>query len=317
LYENYKQIKTTCPIVKDNYNHKEGVYKMTYTKQNDKRPIMRQSLAFLSNALIIGLMSTSFAAEVQNKEAYYAKLTRGWEQNVPDEHKEINKSAHLYLKEHKPSYRIHRADLRFSLFPLNNRDHFGSLVKSWEDKLDNLPPFLGKIHSTYQAYLDLPVEDQDVSYKQRAELGAAITMSKWENNDRTKTNEDRLKRLTQIINDNDFPEELRAKAEYNLIEHKVKHSMIDPTSPPILYTLEKARDDYRRLLNLADPITKASIVYHVAELDELGNSILAPDISLAQIGYSAVVGNPASHPFTKRLARSKLEGIAKKVKLDK
>ncbi len=287
---------------------------MIYTKQNDKSPMIRRSLFSLSSALVIGLMGTSFAAEVQKKEPYYAALTREWK--VPEEYKESNKSAHMYLKEHEPSYRVHRADLRFSFFPLNDREQFGPLVASWEAKLEfnNLLPFLGKIHSAYQAYLELPTESQDVSYKQRAELGATITMSKWETGDRTKTNKDRLERLEKIINDPDFPQELRAKAAYNLIEHKVKHSMIEPTTPPVSYTPEAARADYRELLALADPTTRASIVYHLAELDDEGKGLPEPNRIAAQKGFLEVLENPEAHPFTKRLAQSKLEGIAGKAK---
>lgn len=288
---------------------------MIYKKQNDKSLMMRRSLISLSSAMIIGLMSASFAAEGQEKEAYYAALTKGWE--IPNEHKGSNRSVHLYLKEHQPAYRVHRADLRLSFFPLNDREHFEPLVQSWEAKLNNLPPFLGKIHSAYQAYLELPAENQDASYKQRAELGVAITMSKWENNDRTKTNKDRLERLEKIVDDKDFPEELRVKAEYNVIEHKVKHSMIAPTSPPISYTPEQARADYHRLIDLADPTTQASIVYHLAELDDEGKGLPKPDRIAAQKGFLEVLGNQKAHPFTKRLAQSKLEGIAKKRKLEK
>ncbi len=288
---------------------------MIYTKQNDKSPMMRRSLFSLSSAMIIGLMSASFAAEVGEKEPYYATLTRGWE--VSEKYKDSKKSAHIYLKEHEPSYRVHRADLRFSFFPLNDRERFGPLVQTWEANLNNLPPFLGKIHSTYQAYLELPAQDQDPVYKQRAELGIAITMSKWEKGDRTKTNKDRLERLEKIINDENFPEELRVKAGYNLIEHKVKHSMIDPTSPPISYAPEQARADYHRLLKLADPTTKASIVYHLAELDDEGKGLPEPNSVAAHKGFSEVLGNPEAHPFTKRLAQSKLQGVAKRTKLEK
>ena len=287
---------------------------MIYTKQNDKSPMIRQRLFSLSSALVIGLMGTSFAAEVQKKEPYYATLTREWE--VPDEHKRSSKSAHLYLKEHQPSYRVHRADLRFSFFPLKDREQFGPLVKTWEAKLEfnNLPPFLGKIHSAYQAYLELPTERQDVSYKQRAELGSTITMSKWETGDRTKTNKDRLERLEKIMNDNEFPQELRIKAAYNLIEHKVKHSVIEPTTPPVSYTSEAARAEYRELLDLADPTTRASIVYHLAELDDEGIGLSEPNWMAAQKGFLEVLENPEAHPFTKRLAQGKLERMGEKGK---
>lgn len=83
--------------------------------------------------------------------------------------------------------------------------------------------------------------------------------------------------------------------------------MIDPTSPPTSYTPEEARADYHSLLNLADPTTKASIIYHLAELDDEGKGLPEPDIKLAHKGFSDVLENPESHPFTKRLAQSKLE----------
>jgi hypothetical protein len=299
---------------------------MTYTKRYNTSLKMGQSLVAWSSALIIGLMGTSFAAEVQDEEAYYETMTRGWEHMVPNEHNESKKVAHLYLAKHNPSYRVHSAELQYSFFPLKDRKRFGSLINSWEDKLDNLPKFLGEIHQIYQTNLGLLGKEQDIFYRQRAELAAAITMSKNENNDPTKTNNDRIERLRKIMNDTDFPEELRAKAEYNLIEHKVKHSIMAPTIPPIPYTPEEARVDYLRLLNLTDPkttesaidsTTKMSIEYHLAELNELGKGIPEPDMELAQKGYSAVVKNPDSHPYTKRLAQSKLEGIAKKIKLIK
>jgi hypothetical protein len=254
---------------------------------------------------------TSNANHVAFQDApQYRALIKGWEDQVPFAMK-TSKQKLLYLNAAVPEFKVYLADLWYNFFPLEGPmlklDHYGSMPKE-------VPKFTTHLNRMYDSYLKLSSQQAEV--KNWATLGRAITQPKDDKahpgQTNYKTNYKRLETFDSIYRDDTYSPDQRNIARFYWIEQSVKHSLVEPSTPPLPYTATKAREDYQELFDkLHDtlPHIKMSVLYHIGELDYLGHGLEKPNKKDAKDKFLEVLDNPKSHPFTRGLANKYLARI--------
>lgn len=253
--------------------------------------------------------SKALRNSVQDAPQYKA-LIAGWEDRIPHSKNKKAKEKFLYLNANVPGFKVHIANLGFNFFPLEGQKL--PLSHYWE--FTNFPAvgkLLNNLNKVYDGYLSSSVQQPE--FTRSAILGAAITSSKVDTSNPNSTNIQRLKKLDKIYRDEAFSKEQRNTARYNWIEHTVKHALVEPTTPPLVYTAEEARRDYKALLDdHHTPVqVQLSVRYHLAELDIKGFGLHQPDLTAAKEELLIVSSHPNIHPFTKILANKYLSIISK------
>lgn len=297
-------VNAAMAMEKDEDSNGSLTKKMKLDEKKETAETLVAGYLTLQDLFSFELTTKAMHSALQNAPQYKA-LIQGWEDKFLDTDTQSYKEKFLYLQSEVPEYKVHLANLWFNFFPLEGENL--KLSHYWEfTGFPAIGQLLGHLNGIYDRYLQS--DSQQPEFGRSASLGQAITWSKF---DGSQTNQHRLETLDAIYQDvESFSEEQRNTARYNWIEHTVKHALVEPTTPPLSYTADRARTDYKALLDNqhTPPHIQMSVLYHMAELDVKGFDLPQPDLSGAKEKFLTVLAHPKTHPFTKVLAHKYLEG---------